>query len=399
MSDISNIRYQFLQLESAYTGPNTVGDNTNVYFLDEQYFTKGNIIFDKKRGTITVVHSDYDASNKASGYKEYGIGIASASFENQILTLVDNVGNSLTVNLSAFALDSELTQLSSRLNGLTTKINNTIEPQIGELNTAVTNLKGSANDTSSSESIVGAKKYADELVSNLGNVFEFKGVKNGYSELPSSDIEPGDVWQVLYGGYTPYGEYFDNNTEFFYGKLPLYAVSVDPSPITPNYCYVIKDISDIKDDEIILKALQSNGNVITSAEKELFLRIYNIDKTQRKAVSIIVDKDNNILYPTPLNVEWAPASPSYINAWQILGTNQVDYSSFVTIEKGNGLKKDNRFAIITDENTISEGIASLGGSQIQPEDDPNDDIFGTRVSTDRVMMKYIQSLLCWKTLN
>lgn len=70
-----------------------------------------------------------------------------------------------------------------------------------------TDLIGTAESASSSDTITGAKKYADEQIAkSVTSVYKVKGTKATYENLPSEGNVEGDVWNVVTAhGNTPAG--------------------------------------------------------------------------------------------------------------------------------------------------------------------------------------------------
>lgn len=104
----TTIQFKFLQVASAYS---------NDSLLDE-YRVPGYIIFDKSRGTITVV-KEATVAPSLSGYTEYGGGLKTVGLTGntgEILVFTDTFGKQLSVDLSRFALDTEVESLESTLN-------------------------------------------------------------------------------------------------------------------------------------------------------------------------------------------------------------------------------------------------------------------------------------------
>lgn len=106
---MSDIRYQFLQVNTAYSSG----------VLLDDYRVPGYIIFDKTRGTITIVKDETKAPS-TEGYKEYGGGIVSVTKDStkDIYTFTDNCGYSLILDLSPYALKTSLQQLEENFNGM-----------------------------------------------------------------------------------------------------------------------------------------------------------------------------------------------------------------------------------------------------------------------------------------
>lgn len=217
---MSDIRYQFLQVNNAYNNENQ---------LLESYRVAGYIIFDRTRGTITVVKEGIKTMEDTTGYTEYGSGIKGASYSSteESIIFTDNLGNKLKLDLKHFITESDLTSIldkyytrteSSDLFASKVTFENEVsnlrdlETEVGTVKQDITGLK---------QEDVELDSRIDELenkISGLGNVFNFVGQVNTVDDLPSS-ADPGDVYQVAKGGtLTQANETltFEDNTEFYW---------------------------------------------------------------------------------------------------------------------------------------------------------------------------------------
>ena len=127
----------------------------------------GRIYFETSTGTIKVATSE-------TTVETYGDGVHSASWssETQTLTIVNESGETISVNFSDVASATAVaTQLTSKLN------------------------IGASGDSSSTQSYYGVLAYVDSQISSqVSSVYRYRGSCT-YAELPA-DATAGDVWNV-----------------------------------------------------------------------------------------------------------------------------------------------------------------------------------------------------------
>lgn len=291
----TSIKYQFLQVVSAYTEG----------VLSNSYKVPGYIIFDKTRGTITVV-------NDSSTYTEYGGGIKSvtSSSDGEVFTFTDTFGNTLTLDLTQFASDKKVESLESTLNTYTETV------------------EGLAQDVAQLEQDVlqrYTKNETDTQISNaiksLGTVFNFKGVKDSYEDLPTTDIKAGDVWQVATSGTTTGGDDFPANTEFFYATYVLTSYQIHENSIFNQASVYVKDV--VLDDGTVNRLIPLynwDGTPLqVDSTRAYFLHSSTGTSTY---VGYIVDKDREPLYDTSVTLSVGSNTDS-ASSWEILGTDTI----------------------------------------------------------------------------
>lgn len=131
-----------------------------------------------------------------TGFSDYQTSMSEQlqGFNNRITA---NEGSIETINLSINEIGPRVT---------------TNEDAIDSLDEALKNVY--------TKSEVYTKTETDNQISNkiaaLGKVFEFKGTKATYADLPTTANENGDVWQVTTAGTTSTGAKFEANTEFYW---------------------------------------------------------------------------------------------------------------------------------------------------------------------------------------
>ena len=171
------------------TTPYSFYQVANINVINSGY-SAGDIVFNKTRKEITVFGPNSAAT-------VYAGGLTSATFANQILTIVDNTGTSLTVDLNDFATVQEVTGL------LGSYYNKT---QVDGL----LNNKANKATSLSGYGITDAytKTEVDETVEAIGERID--GVENSISALPSYTIKQATTaengYSATYQLYTVTGD-------------------------------------------------------------------------------------------------------------------------------------------------------------------------------------------------
>ena len=167
----TNVQYKFYQVSNAYSSGN----------LSTTYQAAGNIIFDKTTHTITICKDTNRANNTL-----YGGGLKTASFANGVLTIEDWDGNSVTLNTSDFVKSSDLNGKADKSTtlsgyGITDAFTKT------ETQTEITNA-----------------------IEKFGDILTLRGTVTSYDDLPTTNRQKGDVYQVTKAGTIP-TVYFEQN--------------------------------------------------------------------------------------------------------------------------------------------------------------------------------------------
>ncbi len=209
-------------------------------------YEAGSIVFEEQIGALSVVITKGSSLLRiADGIKGLTINKTGDVPTSVVFTLLG--GTTQTLDLSKF---QTATQVSSAITTAlaayvkTTDFNTYKEDILSEMNdirdgvAANTNEIGSLGsrmDDAESEidSLSGAlnnvytksevytkgetDKQIGDKIAALGKVFEFKGTKATYADLPTTGNENGDVWQVTTAGtITSTGAQFEANTEFYW---------------------------------------------------------------------------------------------------------------------------------------------------------------------------------------
>lgn len=212
----TNIQYSFYQVANS----NTINSG----------YAAGAIVFNKTRKELTV----FGPNNAATVYAG---GLASASFEEKLLTITDFNGASVTVDLSNFATVEAVGSLLQNGYYSKTEVDNIIANKANK-NDVYTKAEADNKFTDHLEvaahieqaTYTKAELYTQtetdnkisEAVSALGTVFRVKEGVEYYDQLPMTGNENGDVRQVTNGDTTEdsispiTGIEFADNTEFFW---------------------------------------------------------------------------------------------------------------------------------------------------------------------------------------
>ena len=311
---MTTIRYQFLQVESAYYNDGQ---------LVPDYKTPGNIIFDKKRGTITVVTS-------GGGWTEYGGGIkgVSKSESGETFTFTDSFGNALELDLSKFATDEDLNTLSNQLS------------QLGEGYTSLSGRLSSVETTVGNHSTAIADRYTksevDNKISALGKVFNFVGVVDTYQDLESKTAKVGDVYQVRQAGLSlDAGVYFANNTEFYYGEFDYYGIQIQN--FTAQATVYIEVLYNDMEEGVRYQIRNSNGNPFLSTTSNLPLFVLYTGELSSGYKQVYVEDINGLPVTDVSNCSESSNAGKY-KRWDILGVNETDMSKFASKEELQNVK-------------------------------------------------------------
>jgi archaellum component FlaC len=114
----------------------------------------GAVYFDKNLGTINIATS-------ATTYDEFGHGVRTVSYKNQVLTLVKANGEEVTLNFSDVASATALTELAARVT--------TNEGDIANLKAADTTLQGNIDTVSGNlaQEVTDRKEAVKEVADDL----------------------------------------------------------------------------------------------------------------------------------------------------------------------------------------------------------------------------------------
>lgn len=193
-------------LQSSYNGidsknPETIyicTDTGNMYLGSTALYEKGSFInaqlsgkkiqFTKKdSSTLEVDLSSFATSEELATAISTLVASVTATSNGGI-----EIGGTATNPTIGIKLNGDTLQLGS--DGLS--VNSSKFDAAGSANTVKTELIGSDSDNSSSNTIYGAKKYADEkITAQIASTYKYKGSCT-YAELPADDNQVGDVWNV-----------------------------------------------------------------------------------------------------------------------------------------------------------------------------------------------------------
>lgn len=208
-------------------------------------YEAGSIVFEEQIGALSVVITKGSSLLRiADGIKGLTINKSGDVPTSVVFTLLG--GTTQTLDLSKF---QTATQVSSAITTAlaayvkTTDFNTYKEGILSEMNdirdavadntNEIGSLGGRMDDAESAiDSLDGAlknvytksdvytkgetDKQIDDKIAALGKVFEFKGTKATYADLPTTGNENGDVWQVTTAGTTSTSAKFEANTEFYW---------------------------------------------------------------------------------------------------------------------------------------------------------------------------------------
>ena len=208
-------------------------------------YEAGSIVFEEQIGALSVVITKGSSLLRiADGIKGLTINKSGDVPTSVVFTLLG--GTTQTLDLSKF---QTATQVSSAIttalaayvktadfntykNGIRTELD-AVKDDVAANGNEISSLNGRMDDAESAiDSLSDAlnnvytqvevytKSETDNQIDNkiaaLGKVFEFKGTKATYAELPTTANEKGDVWQVTTAGTTSTGAKFEANTEFYW---------------------------------------------------------------------------------------------------------------------------------------------------------------------------------------
>lgn len=258
-------------------------------------YEAGSIVFEEQIGALSVVITKGSSLLRiADGIKGLTINKSGDVPTSVVFTLLG--GTTQTLDLSKF---QTATQVSSAIttalaayvktadfntykDGIRTELDGVKDDvaangnEISSLNGRMDDAEGAIDSLSDAlnnvytQDEVYTKTETDNQIDNkiaaLGKVFEFKGTKATYADLPTTGNENGDVWQVTTAGTTSTGAKFEANTEFYWDGTKWEILGVNQVDMSGYYT---KDEADGKfattsdlasvDDKVSVK-LEKEGN-------------------------------------------------------------------------------------------------------------------------------------------
>lgn len=129
--------------------------------------------------------------------------------------IAESVTNDSSIPTSK-AVKAELAKKVDKLTGTTTNGVVIFSNTTGDVKNSGITIATSATTLADSDTTIPTSKAVKAAIGALGSVFNFKGVKATYAQLPTSGNKNGDVWQVTAEGKTSAGIDFEANTEFYW---------------------------------------------------------------------------------------------------------------------------------------------------------------------------------------
>lgn len=376
-------KYKFYQVAS--------NDQITGLEIPSQY-PVGSIVFNKTRREITVVSQTSANIDGTNANAIYGGGLQSATLSNEKLTIIDNTGHELEVNLGDFTTSTELTNAlnsyvqKTTLENLTASFNTKFE----EINTALGNKADKANtlqgygiEDAYTKDQVDAKITATEkqlfvligAVPDHDSLYDITAIDNGKiggtegkDFIPNgavSDLQVGYVVQVENDDIQNYVEYW------FTGNTTLYGINIGQNTLDlPTTIYISRPWNDLS---------------VGSSTKDVF-SIYDEDGSiwpyykalKTGANSLVIYEDNTAVSNT-LTVSTASNKTNilYEASWNVLGSQAT---SLEGVEAALETK--------VDKTTYNAKVVELEGA------------IGNKVDTITYNGKIaeIEQLLCWTKL-
>ncbi|MBO7315498.1 MAG: hypothetical protein J6U49_07525 [Alistipes sp.] len=172
-------------------------------------YPAGAIVFNKKRKEISIFGED--------AVTIYAGGLMAASLVNQILTITDNTGQSLTVDLSNFITSSELntliagyytkTEVDNKLAAKANAADVYTKKDVEDNFVKETELQNHLTQYTYDKYTIYTKTETDAAITDkiekFGDILTLRGTVGAYSSLPTTGNQKGDVWQVTQAGEIP----------------------------------------------------------------------------------------------------------------------------------------------------------------------------------------------------
>ncbi len=209
-------------------------------------YEAGSIVFEEQIGALSVVITKGSSLLRiADGIKGLTINKSGDVPTSVVFTLLG--GTTQTLDLSKFQTATQVssaittalaayvktTDFNTYKEGILSEMNdirdavadntNEISSLGGRMDDAegeIDNLSGALNNVYTKSEVYTkgeTDKQIGDKIAALGKVFEFKGTKETYADLPTTGNENGDVWQVTTAGtITSSGAKFEANTEFYW---------------------------------------------------------------------------------------------------------------------------------------------------------------------------------------
>lgn len=208
-------------------------------------YEAGSIVFEEQIGALSVVITKGSSLLRiADGIKGLIINKSGDVPTSVVFTLLGGITQTLDLSkfqtaaqvssaiTTALAAYVKTTDFNTYKEGILSEMND-IRDDVAANGNEIGSLGGRMDDAESAiDSLDGAlknvytksevytkgetDKQIGDKIAALGKVFEFKGTKATYADLPTTGNESGDVWQVTTAGTTSTGAKFEANTEFYW---------------------------------------------------------------------------------------------------------------------------------------------------------------------------------------